>query len=106
MHPYMHMQVRVIACEPLGKDLQSALSANQRVLDPLTADVALDTIADAIRTKPFGLVPWSIASSLLEPRVIAVSDEQIRHAMRLALEELKQVLQVLPRSFSFFCSSL
>jgi serine racemase len=86
-------EVRIIACEPEGKDLQGALAAGTRVIDASTADAALDTIADAIRTKAFGDVPWEVAAPLLEPTVLSVNDDQIRDAMRTALVELKQVVE-------------
>ena len=85
--------VRIIACEPHGKELQMALEAKTRVMDAAVADAALDTIADAIRTKSFGPVPWEVASPLLHPTVLSVSDGMIREAMRTALVELKQVVE-------------
>ena len=85
--------VRVIACEPSGKDLAEALRQKVRVVDAAKADAALDTIADAIRTKAFGPVPWDVCASLLEPTVLAVDDVMIRHAMTSCLNELKQVVE-------------
>ena len=83
--------VRVIAVEPKGKGLGRCLALSQRVLDPEAANGALDTIADAIRTKCLGPTPWAAASQLLDPAVLSVDDDQIRAAMRVALLELKQV---------------
>ena len=83
--------VRVIAVEPKGKGLGRCLALSQRVLDPEAANGALDTIADAIRTKCLGPTPWAAASQLLDPAVLSVDDDQIRAAMRIALLELKQV---------------
>lgn len=85
--------VRVIAVEPRGKRLQECLATKTRVLDSATANLALDTIADAIRTRALGPVPWEQASELLDPTVLSVGDEQIRSAMRLALVEMKQVVE-------------
>ena len=90
--------VRVIAVEPKGKELQSCLARRTRVLDAAKADALLDTIADAIRTKAFGPVPWQAMrletdGALLDPHVLAVDDEQIRAAMRVALLEMKQVVE-------------
>ena len=53
--------VRVIAVEPKGKGLGRCLALSQRVLDPEAANGALDTIADAIRTKCLGPTPWAAA---------------------------------------------
>jgi hypothetical protein len=47
-----------LRCEPLGKGLGQALATDTRVAPD--ADAALDTIADAIRTKAFGDVPWEV----------------------------------------------
>ncbi|EOD09507.1 hypothetical protein EMIHUDRAFT_308811 [Emiliania huxleyi CCMP1516] len=85
--------VRVIAVEPKGKGLGRCLALSQRVLDPEAANGALDTIADAIRTKCLGPTPWAAASQLLDPAVLSVDDDQIRAAMRIALLELKQVVE-------------
>lgn len=85
--------VRVIAVEPAGKELQKSLESRTRVLDGSTANLALDTIADAIRTKALGPIPWTIASDLLEPTVISVGDEEIKSAMRYSLIEMKQVVE-------------
>ena len=84
---------RIIAAEPAGKGLQDALSSSTRVVDPEAADRALDTIADAIRTRAFGLTPWAVAEYLLESTVLAVDDTQIRSAMLEIATELKQVVE-------------
>lgn len=86
-------ECRVIAAEPVGKYLQTALATSTRVLDAANAEKALDTIADAIRTCAFGPTPWAIAEKLLEPEVIAVDDAQIRSAMRTMLVEMKQAVE-------------
>ena len=83
-------EVRVIACEPAGKDLRVALTTSTRVLDEDASNAALDTIADAIRTKSFGPLPWEAASTLLDPTVLSVTDAEIRAAMRISLFEMKQ----------------
>merc|ERR1711907_918686 len=41
-------EVRVIACEPQGKMLEESFASGQRILDSSTANVLIDTIADAI----------------------------------------------------------
>ena len=84
-------EVHVIACEPYGKGLAGCLESGVRVAE--NADAALDTVADAIRTKAFGETPWEVASPLLERTVLAVNDDQIKEAMRTTLIELKQVVE-------------
>lgn len=84
---------RVLAAEPAGKGLQHALLKSTRVVDPEAADRALDTIADAIRTRAFGPTPWAVAESLLDPTVLTVDDAQIRSAMLEIATELKQAVE-------------
>ena len=84
---------RVIACEPAGKRLQDSFAAGARIVDPAIADVALDTIADAIRTQPLGPIPWALAEAWVDRSVISVSDEEIRAAMRISLLQMKQVVE-------------
>jgi len=84
---------RIIACEPAGKRLQDSFAAGRRIVDPATADVALDTVADAIRTQPLGPIPWALAEALVDRSVLSVSDEEIRAAMRISLLEMKQVVE-------------
>ena len=62
------------------------------MLDAATANAPIDTIADAIRTKAFGPIPWASASDLLDPTVLSVSNAQIGEAMRVAFVEMKQVV--------------
>ena len=89
----LHPSCRVIACEPAGKRLQDSLTAGTRIIDPRIADVALDTLADAIRTQPLGTIPWVLAQELVDRTVISVSDEDIRAAMRILLLEMKQAVE-------------
>ena len=66
---------RVIACEPEGKRLGDALTARERVLDASTANEALRTVADAIRTQALGEIPWQMCSDerLLDDVVLSVT---------------------------------
>ena len=86
-------ELRVIACEPAGKRLGEALATGQRVIDATTANKLIPTIADAIRTQALGERPWAVAQPLVDPCVLTVDDAQIAAAMRLAMKELKQVLE-------------
>eukprot|EP00658_Telonema_sp_P-2_P063632 TRINITY_DN52392_c0_g1_i2.p1 TRINITY_DN52392_c0_g1~~TRINITY_DN52392_c0_g1_i2.p1 ORF type:complete len:340 (+),score=81.60 TRINITY_DN52392_c0_g1_i2:200-1219(+) len=85
--------VKVLACEPAGKRLQDSLAAGVRVVDPDTANLPIDTIADAIRTQPLGERGWQIAQAHVEQTVVAVDDAQIREAMWLLAQEFKQVVE-------------
>jgi serine racemase len=89
----MRPNCRIIACEPLGKRLQDSLAAGTRIIDASTADAAIKTIADAIRTQPLGETPWLIAQRLLDATVISVNDDQIHAAMTISLLEMKQVVE-------------
>lgn len=92
--------VRVIACEPAGKELQSALAARSRVPPSMQSgarsslvDAPIDTIADAIRTRCLGPLTWDVASPLLDEVVLTVDDAMIRDAMDICLTETKQLLE-------------
>ena len=85
--------IRVIACEPAGKRLGEAFEADERVVDPSTADAALDTICDAIRTQPLGPIPWTLARELVDPRVLSADDAMVRSALCLTMAELKQAVE-------------
>lgn len=84
---------RIIACEPIGKRLQDSLAAGTRIIDATTADAAIKTIADAIRTQPLGENCFLIAQCLLDHTVISVNDDQIHAAMKISLLEMKQVVE-------------
>jgi threonine dehydratase len=84
--------VRVYAVEPVGKRLADAFAAGERLIDPRTADAALHTIADAIRSQPLGPTPWSLRH-LLQPAVLSVTDDQIRSAMRHTAQHIGQVVE-------------
>ena len=85
--------IRVIACEPAGKRLEEAMRTNQRIVDESTADAALDTICDAIRTQPLGPIPWQLALAHVDKSVLSASDAQVRAALCLTMSELKQTVE-------------
>jgi len=59
----------------------------------LITKVSTLTIADGLRT-PVGHIPWTVISDKRKVRgVFAVSEEQIRQAMRLVLERMKVVVE-------------
>lgn len=85
--------VRVIACEPAGKRLGEALLADTRILDPSSADAALDTICDAVRTQPLGPIPWALARALVDRKVLSAGDAMVRAALSITMRELKQAVE-------------
>lgn len=85
--------IKVFAVEPHGKRLEDSLRAQQRVIDPDKANASLDTICDAIRTMPIGEVPWPIVSSMVEPTVLTVDDDQVLEGMRFCYSRLKLVVE-------------
>ena len=85
--------IRVIACEPAGKRLGDALSSDTRIIDPSTADAALDTICDAIRTQPLGPIPWQLAVDHVDRCVLSATDDMVRAALCLTMNELKQAVE-------------
>lgn len=85
--------IRVVACEPAGKRLEEAMRRGARVVDPSTADAALDTICDAIRTQPLGPIPWALALEHVDPCVLSATDAMVRAALCLTMAELKQAVE-------------
>mgnify|MGYP006136044369 FL=1 len=83
--------VRVFAVEPEGKGLGVALRENVRT--NAVADEPIDTIADAIRTRPLGAVPWPIVRELAEHHVFTVNDAEIAAGMRFGFERMKLVVE-------------
>ena len=83
--------VRVFAVEPLGKGLEGALRSGERT--DARADEPVDTIADAIRTRPLGAIPWPIVRELAERHVFEASDAEITRGMRFAFERMKLVVE-------------
>lgn len=84
-------KTKVFGAEPSfegADDASRGLKSGQRV-----SEVSSSTIADGLRT-PVGLLNWKIVS---DPKkvdgVFAVSEEEIKLAMRLLLEELKVVVE-------------
>ena len=113
----------VFAAEPRGKRLREALEAKTRIVDPVAAEAALDTVADAIITMPLGPNPWTLATAAASSceaeganagdgasgggggggagssaagifgGVITVDDADIEAAMRATATDLKQVVE-------------
>ena len=80
--------IRVFGAEPeAGDDWARSRRAGRRVAigDP-------DTIAEGLRTTSPGEITWTIANSLVED-FVAVSDDEIRHALRLLFERAKLVVE-------------
>ncbi|KAJ5106083.1 Tryptophan synthase beta subunit-like PLP-dependent enzymes superfamily [Penicillium alfredii] len=84
-------QTRVFGAEPSfegADDCRRGLQAGQRVEAVTTL-----TIADGLRT-PVGLLNWEVISNKEKVEgVFAVSEEQIKAAMRLVLERMKVVVE-------------
>ena len=78
---------RVFGAEPSfegADDARRGLPANKRIPTVKTL-----TIADGLRT-PVGEIPWTIISDKAKLRgIYAVTEEQIREALRLVLERMK-----------------
>lgn len=87
----------VYAVAPAGKALETSL-ATGRQPPPSAADAAGDrplaTLADGMQTNHVGRhVVWPLLQPLLQPRVLAVNDADIRQALRLAAGRLRLVLE-------------
>ncbi|KAI7484180.1 tryptophan synthase beta subunit-like PLP-dependent enzyme [Hortaea werneckii] len=83
--------IRVFGAEPSfegANDAERGLASGQRI-----AHVKTLTIADGLRT-PVGEIPWSIISDKDKlAGIYSVSEEQIKAAMRLALERMKVFIE-------------
>ncbi|WP_338760288.1 pyridoxal-phosphate dependent enzyme [Nocardia vulneris] len=80
--------VRVIGVEPVtGDDTRRSLAAGERVRIPVTT-----SIADGLAAEIPGELTFSINLRLVD-RIVTVSDEAIRDAMRFAFERLKIVIE-------------
>jgi len=80
-------KIRIFAAEPKGAD-DAAKSKSEGTLVP---SVNPCTIADGLLTS-MGDLTWPIVRDLVE-RVITVSEEEIRAAMRLVFERMKLVIE-------------
>ncbi len=81
--------IEVYAAEPDGfDDMRRSLAAGERV----TNDPAARSICDALLAPMPGSITFALARRLLAGS-IAVSDDDVRHAMRVAFEDFKLVLE-------------
>ena len=85
--------IRIFGVEPKGKDLAKSLELHERRLTESLEP--LDTVADAIRTKALGAEPWRVVhdDQAVERTVFAVSNDQIRAAMRFSFQRMKLVVE-------------
>jgi threonine dehydratase len=84
-----HPGIAVYAAEPEGlDDMRRSLAAGERVAN----DPAARSICDALLAPMPGLITFALARRLLADS-IAVSDDEVRHAMRIAFEDYKLVLE-------------
>jgi threonine dehydratase len=80
---------RLIAVEPAGyDDLARSLAAGERHRN----EASFPTLCDALQANSPGVVPFSVLQSTLGGAV-SVTDEEVRFAMRAAVEALKLVLE-------------
>lgn len=84
---------RVFCVAPEGKALEASLRRGSQEPLPPNSQEPLDTICDGMRTRPLGALTFPLVQALAEPRVIEVSDEEVRRAMRLTMERLKIVVE-------------
>lgn len=81
--------IAVYAAEPEGlDDLRRSLTAGERIAN----DPAARSICDALLAPMPGVITFALAQRLLAGS-IAVSDDEVRHAMRVAFEDYKLVLE-------------
>jgi threonine dehydratase len=80
---------RLIAVEPAGyDDLARSLAAGERHRN----ETSSPTLCDALQANSPGVVPFSVLQSTLSG-ALNVTDEEVRFAMRAAVESLKLVLE-------------
>jgi threonine dehydratase len=81
--------IAVYAAEPEGlDDMRRSLAAGERVAN----DPAARSICDALLAAMPGVITFALAQRLLAGS-IAVSDDEVRNAMRIAFEDYKLVLE-------------
>jgi threonine dehydratase len=81
--------IAVYAAEPEGfDDMRRSIAAGER----LANDPAARSICDALLASTPGVITFALARRLLADS-IAVSDDEVRHAMRVAFEDYKLVLE-------------
>jgi threonine dehydratase len=81
--------IAVYAAEPEGlDDMRRSLAAGERVANDPTAR----SICDALLAPMPGVITFALAQRLLAGS-IAVCDDEVRHAMRVAFEDYKLVLE-------------
>lgn len=82
-------QARIFAVEPEGhNDIQRSLESGSIQRNP----PGIRSICDGLLTEQMGEIPFAIARERFE-RVIAVSDEAVLRAMKVAFQRLKLVLE-------------
>src|SRR5262249_53019147 len=79
--------IRVFGAEPLGADD----AARSKAAGKLIPQTGPNTIADGLLTS-LGQLPWPIIRDQVE-RIVTVTDDQIRAAMRLVWERMKLVVE-------------
>jgi threonine dehydratase/serine racemase len=79
--------IRLFAAEPLGADD----AARSKAKGELVLQTAPNTIADGLLTS-MGELTWAVVRDLVET-VVTVREEEIVHAMRLAWERAKLLIE-------------
>lgn len=80
-------EIRVLGAEPLGADD----AARSKAAGRFTPQTSPNTIADGLLTS-LGQLTWPIIRDRVE-RIITVTDDQIRSAMRLVWERMKLIVE-------------
>lgn len=81
-------RTEIVAVEPAAaNDVQQSLEAGERV--KIAPPV---TIADGLKVRTPGAAPWPVIQRTVS-RVVTVTDDELRAAMKWALEELRIVLE-------------
>ncbi|MFF5077710.1 threonine/serine dehydratase [Actinoplanes sp. NPDC000266] len=84
----LHPGIEVIGVEPAdGDDTKRSLEAGERVTIPVPR-----TIADGQAAPTPGELTFSINKDLVD-RIVLVSDDELRDALRFAVDRLKQVME-------------
>jgi threonine dehydratase len=84
----LHPAIRVVGVEPeAGDDTRRSLAAGQRVTVPVPR-----TIADGQAAPTPGALTFSITRELVD-EIVLVSDDEIRAALRFAVDRLKLVME-------------
>lgn len=87
---HIRPQCRIVAVEPVGKELAKSLASRERLWE--NPPQFLDTIAEGIKTQQVGHVTFPLLCDLVKD-VVTVTDHQMAEGCRILAERMKVVVE-------------